>query len=304
MSCPTLSSTTNTQRRALHRYTMSKTLQPPAHSDEIKVSFPQDHVMLLTFNRPKSLNAVTPTMTTDIKNVLDWFDNEPSLWIAVLTGEGRVFCAGADLIAWNKRQAGGGAEADQQDIIRNTDGFASLSRRFTTAKPIIAAVNGGAYGGGMEIILNCDLVIASEDAKLALPEVRRGVVAIQGGMPRLARIAGHQLASELLLTGRAISAAEAATRFGFVNKVVPEKDVLSTALAWAAEITQNSSPDSVQSTKRALLLANQYGNVEDVVVAHIKSKESKRAFVSENIQEGLRAFVEKRKPVWKNPAKL
>ncbi|RDX51920.1 enoyl-CoA hydratase/carnithine racemase [Lentinus brumalis] len=285
------------------------TLRPPAHSEEVKVSFPRDHVMLLTFNRPKSLNAVTPTMTTDIKNILDWFDNEPSLWIVVLTGEGRIFCAGADLIAWNKRQASGGAEADQQDIIRNTDGFASLSRRSTTSKPIIAAVNGGAYGGGMEIILNCDLVIASEDAKLALPEVRRGVVAIQGGMPRLARIAGHQasrsiLASELLLTGRAISAADAAARFGFVNQVVPEKDVLSTALKWAEEIVQNSSPDSVQSTKRALLLANQYGSVEDVVVAHIQSKESKRQFVSENIQEGLRAFSERRKPVWKNPAKL
>ena len=86
-----------------------------------------------------------------------------------------------ELPRWNKRQAGGGAEADQQDIIRNVDGFASLSRRTTTSKPIIAAVNGGAYGGGMEIILNCDLVIAGEDAKLALPEVKRGVVAVQGG---------------------------------------------------------------------------------------------------------------------------
>ncbi|KAI0800768.1 ClpP/crotonase-like domain-containing protein [Fomes fomentarius] len=282
----------------------SSAFQPPAHSNEIKVSFPQEHVLLLTLNRPKALNAVTPTMTKDVKTILDWFDNEPSLWIAVVTGEGRLFCAGADLIAWNKRQAGGGADQDQNAIIHEADGFASLSRRFSTSKPIIAAVNGGAYGGGTEIVLNCDLVIAGEDAKFALPEVRRGVVAVQGGMPRLAHIAGHQLASELLLTGRAITATEAATRFKFVNKVVPKDQVLSTALAWAAEIAQNSSPDSVQSTKRALLLAQRHGSVEEAVIAHINSKESKRQFVSENIQEGLKAFSEKRKPVWKNPAKL
>ncbi|KAI8981161.1 enoyl-CoA hydratase/carnithine racemase [Trametes punicea] len=278
-------------------------VRPPQHSNEIKVSFPQEHVMLLTFNRPKSLNAVTPTMTEDIKRVMDWFDEEPSLWVVIITGEGRAFCAGADLIEWNKRQAGGGAEEDQKRLTRDVDGFASISRRYSSSKPMIAAVNGGAYGGGVEIILNCDLVIASEEATLALPEVKRGVVAVQGGMPRLARIAGHQLASEMLLLGKAITATDAATRFGFINKVVPKGEVLHTALAWAAEITQNS-PDAVQSTKRALLLANRYGSVEDAVIAHVNSKESKRAFTSENIQEGLRAFTEKRTPAWKNPAKL
>ncbi|KAH9920220.1 enoyl-CoA hydratase/carnithine racemase [Epithele typhae] len=276
--------------------------QPPAHSEEVKLSFPQEHVMLLTFNRPKSLNAITPTMTSDIKTILDWFDNEPSLWVLVVTGEGRTFCAGADLFAWNKRQATQGGDGDQADVLGLPDGFASLSRRFPTSKPVIAAVNGGAYGGGMELILNCDIVIASADAKLALPEVKRGVVAVQGGMPRLARIAGHQLASEMLLTGKAITAQDAATRFGFVNQVVPKEKVISTALAWAAEINSNS-PDSVQSTKRALLLAGRLG-VEETVIAHINSAESKRQFRSENIQEGLRAFTEKRQPVWKNPAKL
>ncbi|EIW64019.1 enoyl-CoA hydratase/carnithine racemase [Trametes versicolor FP-101664 SS1] len=278
-------------------------LQPPSYSNEIKVAFPQEHVILLTLNRPKSLNAITPTMTADIKAVLDWFDNEPSLWIAIITGEGRAFCAGADLVAWNKRQASGGAESDQQSIIDNVDGFASVSRRYSTCKPIIAAVNGGAYGGGVETILNCDLVVASENAKFALPEVKRGVVAVQGGMPRLSRTAGHQLASEMLLLGKTITAKDAAKRFGFVNKVVPQGEVLSTALAWAAEINANS-PDAVQSTKRALLLASRNGSIEDAVVAHIKSKESKRAFTSENIQEGLQAFIQKRKPSWKNPAKL
>ncbi|PCH34085.1 enoyl-CoA hydratase/carnithine racemase [Wolfiporia cocos MD-104 SS10] len=277
-------------------------LQPPPHSGEIKVAFPREHVMLLTFNRPKSLNAMTPTMRDDIHRLLEWFDDEPSLWVVVVTGEGRIFCAGADLIAWNKRQADGPRD-EGQDVIEDVNGFGAISRRSSSSKPIIAAVNGGAYGGGVELILNCDLVIASENATFALPEVKRGVAAIQGAIPRLARIAGHQLASEMLLLGKNITATDAATRFGFVNKVVPASEVVSTAVAWAAEICTNS-PDSVQSTKRAMLLTNQHGNVENVVGAHMRSKESVRLYLSKNIQEGLRAFTEKRKPVWTNPAKL
>ncbi|KAH9948189.1 enoyl-CoA hydratase/carnithine racemase [Amylocystis lapponica] len=278
---------------------------PPLHSNEIKVSFPQEHVMLLAFNRPKSLNAMTPTMEQDISNVLAWFDNEPSLWrvVVVVTGEGRAFCAGADLHAWNKREQSGETKDDAQRKLDNANGFGAISRRFGSPKPMIAAVNGGAYGGGVEIILNCDIVVASEDATLALTEVKRGVVAIAGGMPRLLRSAGHQLASEMLLLGRIIPATEAATRFGIVNKVVPKSEVLPAALEIAAQINANS-PDSVQSTKRALLLGNRHGSVEDAVIAHLRSKESVRAMKSENIKEGLKAFSEKRKPAWTTPAKL
>jgi len=258
--------------------------------------------MLLTFNRPKVLNAVSDTMKRDIEKVLHWFDEEAGLWVVIVTGEGRAFCAGADLTAWNQRQQS--RRPDKGDeILSEANGFASISRRFTSSKPMIAAVNGGAYGGGVELIVNCDLVIASEDATFSLPEVKRGVVAVAGGMPRLARIAGHQLASEMLLLGRNVPAAEAASRFGFVNKVVPKAEVLRTALAWAAEIVSNS-PDSVQSTKRALLLTNRHANVEDVVLEHTRSKESKRHYSGENIKEGLKAFSEKRKPIWTNPAKL
>ncbi|EPT03451.1 hypothetical protein FOMPIDRAFT_1142360 [Fomitopsis schrenkii] len=259
--------------------------------------------MLLTLNRPKALNAVSPTMKGDIERVLDWFDSEPSLWVVILNGEGRIFCAGADLIAWNKLQGNSKDVDEESEMIIDKHGFAGISRRSTSGKPIIAAVHGGAYGGGTEIALNCDLVIASDDAVFALPEVKRGVVAVAGGMPRLARIAGHQLASEMLLLGKIIKASDAATRFGFVNKVVPRAELLPTALAWAAEITSNS-PDSVQSTKRALLLTNQFAHVEDVVAAHVRSKESKRHFAGKNIKEGLMAFSERRKPLWGNPAKL
>jgi len=257
--------------------------------------------MLLIFNRPKSLNAMTPDMESSLNDLLNWFNDEPSLWTVVVTGQGRAFSAGADLVAWRQRaktsQAG-----EIERIISDHNGFGSISRR-TFAKPIIAAVNGSAYGGGTEMVLNCDIVVASEEATFQLPEVKRGVVAVQGGMPRLGRIAGHQLASEMLLTGRPVSAQEAYSRFGFVNKVVPKSQVLAAALDMARQINQNS-PDAVQSTKRALVLTKQKADVEDVVAAHLRSPEGGRAYVSENIKEGLDAFGERRKPLWKNPAKL
>ncbi|KAF5384861.1 hypothetical protein D9615_000921 [Tricholomella constricta] len=275
-------------------------LQPPVHSEELKVEFPAEHVLLLTFNRPKSLNAMTPRMTNDLQNVLDWFEAEPQLWVAIVTGAGRIFCAGADLKAWNNDQQQDKTD-EQERIAADVHGFGSLSRRQST-KPIIAAVHGGAYGGGMEILLNCDIVVVSEGAKFALPEVKRGVVAIQGGIPRIAQIAGHQLASELLLLGRTIDAAEAQKRFGFVNQIVPPSKVLPAALAVAKQIISNS-PDAVQSTKEGLLMSQQL-NFHQTLLANVGSAASTRVYKGENIKEGLKAFSEKRAPLWKNPAKL
>ncbi|THH09821.1 hypothetical protein EW146_g8564 [Bondarzewia mesenterica] len=252
-------------------------VDPPALSDEITICFPEDHVLVVRMNRPRSLNAMTPQMASDIKAVFDWFDDEPSLWVVVITGEGRAFCAGADLKAsvrptrlpppslpsrtdisakyqyintsrininvpignrWNVTQQGGHSH-EQEDIASSVHGFGSLSRR-ASSKPIVAAVNGGAFGGGVEILLNCDIVIASDDAVFALPEVKRGVIAAQGGtsamhphpitafnslkpapfnfpslpvIPRLKAVAGHQLAAEMLLLGRPVGAAEAQQRF-------------------------------------------------------------------------------------------
>lgn len=273
---------------------------PPQHSNELLVSFPSNHVLQLTLNRPKSLNAMTPQMSDDLKKVLDWFEDEPSLWVVIVTGAGRAFCAGADLKAWNKDQQSG-SNNEQEGVAANVHGFGSISRRQSN-KPIIAAVIGGAYGGGMEMILNCDIVIAAHDAKFALPEVKRGVVAVQGGIPRLAQIAGHHVASELLLTGRTISATEAQNRFRFVNTVVPSSEVISTAVAIAQEIIQNS-PEAVQSTKKGLLLSQRH-NFQEMLHTHVWSPESKRVYKGDNIKEGLKAFAEKRSPVWKNPSKL
>ncbi|PFH47580.1 hypothetical protein AMATHDRAFT_67495 [Amanita thiersii Skay4041] len=280
---------------------MSGLTQPPTTSDQLRLSFPAEHVLLLTLNRPKALNAMTPGMEQDLKQALDWFENEPHLWVVIVTGAGRAFCAGADLKAWNDRQKNGSVSSEQEGLAANVYGFGSISRR-KSRKPIIAAVNGGAYGGGMEILVNCDIVIASSEAKFSFPEVKRGVVAIAGGIPRVGRICGHQLASELLLTGKTIGAAEAQTRFGFVNTVVPPDQVLPCAISVAKEITANS-PDAVQSTKVALLLAQKH-NVDETYVTHIWSPETRRVYAGENIKEGLQAFVDKRKPAWKNPAKL
>ncbi|KAK0209338.1 ClpP/crotonase-like domain-containing protein [Desarmillaria ectypa] len=273
---------------------------PPPHSSELILAFPSPHVLLLTLNRPDALNSVTIELADELRAVLDWFERERELWVLVLTGTGRMFCAGADLKGWDSRLVRA-ASSDQIDISANKYGFASISRRLTT-KPIIAAVNGGAYGGGMEILLNCDLVIADEKAKFALPEVRRGVVALQGGIPRLARIAGHQRASEMLLLGKTIMAKDAYERFGFINALTPPLSVLPTALGYAKELVEKCSPDSVQTTKRALILAEDSNRS---VLDAAWSAESSGLFLGgENLKEGLRAFVEKRSPVWKNPSAI
>ncbi|KAG1825289.1 ClpP/crotonase-like domain-containing protein [Suillus variegatus] len=268
---------------------------PPSHSEELKVSFPQEHVMLMTLNRPRHLNAMTPQLTASIATILNWFDEEPSLWVVVVTGEGRAFCAGADLKAWLHNQSNGTAN-EQESVASSVHGFASISRRHTSCKPMIAAVNGSAYGGGVEMILNCDMVIASEDAVFALPEVKRGVLASQGVIPRLGRVAGHQLASEMLLLGNTITAIQARDRFRFVNLVVEKSAVVPTALDIARQIAMNS-PDSC-------LVLSQKHHFEQAVHTHSMSLVSKRLYHGANIREGLAAFSERRKPRWSNPAKL
>ncbi|KAG8712743.1 hypothetical protein FRC11_014322 [Ceratobasidium sp. 423] len=274
------------------------TAPPPSHGPHLVVSYPAKHVLQLTFNRPRSLNAMTDDLKADIGRIMDWFEGECSLWVVIITGNGRAFCAGQDLKNWKKKQDAG-SRREAEEMAEDTNGFGSLARRRCT-KPIIAAVNGIAMGGGAEILMNCDFVIASRDAKLGLPEVKRGVVAAAGGIPRLQRIAGHQFASELLLTGRTITAEEAHTKYRFVTNVVPPSQVLSSAINLAKEIVSNS-PDAVWSTKKALLDGQQYASLEEAVIKHNLSEESKRVYCGDNIREGLAAFSEKRKPVWANP---
>lgn len=241
--------------------------------------------------------------------MLTWFEANASLWVLVLSGSGKAFCAGQDLKEWlakpklayqQHRKLGKVQHATDNnhmvDKMKNRGGFGALSTRKST-KPMILAVDGLAMGGGMEIVVNMDIVVASSRARFALPEVCRGVVAAQGGIPRLLTIAGPQLASELLLTGKVISAHEGFSRFGFINQIVdvehseaPEegqRKVLQAALQYAQSIVANS-PDAVQVTKRALLRAQE--GIDESTVTNAASVASRALYAGKNFREGLSAF--------------
>lgn len=165
--------------------TVPPRLTLPQVGDHLIVSNPANRVLLLVLNRPETLNAMTPELQDDIEKVLDWAEREPEIWVIVITGNGRAFCAGQDLKAWLSRP--------RPENGPHEHGFGGISSRRSLTKPLIAAVNGLAFGGGLELVLNCDLAVASESATFAFPEVSRGVVASQGGIPRLAYVAGHQV---------------------------------------------------------------------------------------------------------------
>ncbi|KAL2389043.1 hypothetical protein RJ035_002645 [Blastomyces gilchristii] len=189
---------------------------PPPPTQHCLLSFPTPEILLVTLNRPKSLNCVNSQGHAELHAVWEWMDAEPLLRVGIITGKGRAFCAGADLKECNdKNSQSSGRPAPPPS------GFAGLSRR-AGKKPVICAVNGLAYGGGCEIIINADIVIASRrGAKFALPEVKRGVAALAGGLTRLVRTVGKPRAMEMALTGRVVRVEEA-ERWGLVNEVVED----------------------------------------------------------------------------------
>ncbi|UKZ72499.1 hypothetical protein TrVFT333_000129 [Trichoderma virens FT-333] len=263
--------------------------RPPPEITIAKLSFPAPRVLLVTISRPKALNAIDISGSWELASLFDWFDQEPSLWVAIVTGEGRTFSAGADLKAWNAEIGSGGFRE------MPPSGFGGLSRR-TGKKPVIAAVNGIAYGGGFEMTVNCDLVIASATAKFCFPEVKRGVAPFAGAMPRLVRTVGKQRAMELMLTGRVLPAQEA-KEWALVNVVCPDgRDVVDEALEWAKVIAENS-PDSVIVTRQGInwgwegVGADEGTRISNSLWHH-------KLMAGDNIKEGLKAFVEKRNPKW------
>jgi len=245
------------------------------------------HLFIVTINRPEVMNACHPPANRELGDVFDEFAADPELWVAIVTGAGdRAFSAGNDL----KYQAMGGDMSGQP-----ASGFAGLTARWDLNKPIIAAVNGVAMGGGFEIALACDIIVADESAVFALPEVRVGLAALAGGLHRLPRTIGPKRALDMILTGRRVSAAEG-KELGFVSEVVPKGEVLDAAKKWAGMILE-ASPMSVRASKQAVYQGLEAAGVR---AASEGPYSAVRDMVkSEDFIEGPLAFAQKRPPEWK-----
>ncbi|KAJ6172560.1 hypothetical protein N7470_001627 [Penicillium chermesinum] len=252
---------------------------PPPVPQDSTLSYPAPHILLVTLNRPKGLNCIDSQGHADLHEVWEWLDSEPSLRVGILTGTGRAFCAGADLKEWNKNTNSGNTRRTQP-----ASGFGGLSRR-KGRKPVLAAVNGLCFGGGSEMVINCDMVIASSRAVFGLPEVKRGVVALAGALTRIVRTVGKQRAMEMALTGRNISEENS-------------KKVVERAVAVAGLIAANS-PDAVLVSREGIKLGWESVGADEATTM-LNETWVRRLYEGENIKEGLNAFVEKRKPVWKD----
>jgi len=245
----------------------------------------EDHIGVITINRPEARNAINGDVAQGIEAALDEIEADASLWVGIITGEGTTFCAGADL----KAVASGDAGA----LNTERGGFAGLVQRERT-KPLIAAVNGHAVAGGCEILLACDMAVVAEGVKIGVPEVKRSLVAAAGALIRLPRVLGPARAAELALTGDPITPEEARDA-GLINRVVKADEVMDEARALAARVTVNA-PLAVQASLGILRQA--FDEDEPTLF-----KESNRAIArlahTEDFKEGPRAFIEKRPPVWK-----
>jgi len=243
-------------------------------------------ILIVTMDRPQVMNALHPPANRELEKVFDEFCADPDLWVAIITGAGdRAFSAGNDL----KYQAQAGARLEVPE-----KGFAGLTSRFDNPKPVIAAVNGVAMGGGFEIALACDLIVASENARFALPEPRVGLAALAGGVHRLPRQIPLKHAMGMILTGRTVDAREGLA-LGFVNEVVPAGELLACARRWAERILE-CAPLSVRGSKQAAL-EGLGAPLEDAMRGRHAGLQA--MVRSEDFIEGPRAFAEKRKPEWR-----
>lgn len=242
--------------------------------------------LIVEINRPEKMNALHPPANKEMGEVLDKFAADKNLWVAIVTGAGdRAFSAGNDL----RYQAEGGK------MFPVPSGFGGLTNRYDLNKPVIAAVNGVAMGGGFEIALACDLIIAADTARFALPEPKVGLAALAGGLHRLPRQIGLKRAMGMILTGRHVPAAEGET-LGFVNEVVSQDALMDTARTWAGLIGE-CSPMSIRASKEAVMGGLDIANFEEAFGTKFPAVQA--LFQSQDLIEGPRAFAEKRKPVWK-----
>ena len=249
----------------------------------------EDGVLVVTLDRPTA-NAIDVATSRALHAAFDRLATDPALRVAVLTGAGsRFFSAG-----WNLKAAAAGEAVDAD---HGPGGFAGLTEMFRLDKPVIAAVNGLALGGGFELALAADLIVAAEHAEFALPEVRLGMVADSGGVLRLPRRLPQAVATEMLLTGRRMTAAEA-QQWGLVNRVVDGSQLMEIALALARDVCAGA-PLAVAAIKE-ILRATAATGIEDGY-AQLRRGDLPRyraMLTSDDVQEGPRAFAEKRAPRW------
>ena len=245
------------------------------------------NVLEITFNRPEAYNALFSAAHFELAEIFDEFERDQDLWVAIVTGAGeKAFCSGNDL----KVSASGG------DMSMPASGFAGLCSRTNREKPVIAAVNGAAMGGGLEIVLACDVAIADPIASFALPEVKVGLFAAAGGLQRLTRQIGEKAAMELILTGRKVGPDEA-SQLGLINSICEAGGVMDAARALAKTIAGNS-PTSIRASKRVLNAVDSLGDWDKAL--ELSYKEIVKLIQSKDTREGMTAFVEKRKPNWVN----
>ena len=243
----------------------------------------RERVLLITINRPDQRNAVNAAVAQGIAAAMDELDGTPELSVGILTGAGKGFCAGMDLKAF---VAGESPYAEGR-------GFAGITQR-ASEKPLIAAIEGFAVAGGLEVALSCDVIVAAKGARLGIPEVKRSLVAAGGALLRLPRVLPRTIAMELALTGDPIDA-ERAYAFGLVNRLAEPGEAVTVALELAEAIAANG-PLALAATKRIL---NEAVDWPDAEFFTRQGEISGPVFSSEDAREGSVAFAEKRAPVWK-----
>jgi crotonobetainyl-CoA hydratase len=243
-------------------------------------------VTTITLNRPEVMNALHSDAHFELHEVFDAFAADPDQWVGIVTGAGdRAFSAGNDL----KHQATGGKMGSPPS------GFAGLTSRFDLNKPLIAAVNGIAMGGGFETALACDLIIASDRAIFALPEPRVGLAALAGGLHRLPRQIGLKRAMGMILTGRRVSAQEG-LELGFVNEVASASDLMAVANKWA-ELICECSPMSIRASKEVVHMGLEE-TLAEAIGGQFRYPAVAAMFKSADFVEGPMAFAQKRAPQW------
>ena len=258
---------------------------PAGAGDDAVLLEQRGNVAVIRLNRPEARNAVNGPVAAGIEAGIDRLESDESLWVGVLTGTREFFCAGADLKVISAGKA--------TELYTERGGFAGIVVR-ERVKPLIAAVEGPALAGGLEIILSCDMVVASRQARLGIPEVKRSLLAAAGGVFRLGQVLPRNLAFEMGLTGDPISA-ERAYELGLVNVLTEPGQALEAALELAARVTANA-PLAVQRTRELMI---ELRGVDDSEAMRRSGEVLAGLFGTEDFSEGLTAFIEKRPPQWK-----